>query len=370
MNLLKQKKGIDSNNITIGGEIEFLILDEKYNEVNEAKKVLHHVRNKGIKVSEECSQSMIELHTPPVHAEDIESILKESTRELYIAGREIGYKVLPFPIVLNQNFMSQMTQKEKYRAKRQVLADERFKVCKKISGIHFHFDMREKEEDVRKQINMLNLLDPLIIALSSASKKQFKNHSIHNTRLKRYRYVAYEKYPFQGNVQGVFQTYEEYEKTLDLNYEKFIHRNKQKGINFSGYCDKYDAIWGPVRINKSLQTVELRTFDSNPDITFVAKLARLVKDSLDKAVDDENIIQRCVDKATSLRDNRPKIALQELSREAIMHGLDSEAVEEYSRIVLKKVGSSEEILDQDRNQRLTSYEEAEKIFLNSVGEGV
>lgn len=367
--VLLQKKDVENiNEVIIGVEIELLILNKDYYVVNRANELIKNFRRKGLGVSEECSQSMIEFNTSPVKVSELAKTLKDNLKKINKAAEELGLKALPFPIILGSGFKSKTTKRPKYLIKKRVLGEKRFNICKEISGIHFHFDLAEKKSDIIKQLNILNLLDPLIIAISSCSQQKRAGDFIHNTRLKRYRYVAYEKYPFQGNVQGVFKSYEDYERDLESNYKKFITENRQRGIDFSRYCNKYDAIWGPVRINNIFNTVEVRTLDSNPDINLIIDMADFITDCLGKAVADNNFIDKISKKATSLQKNQSGYPLQYLSKEAIYSGLSSEVIKEYVEFIIKKVGKKHLRLLNERKQFYSSYKEVEEVYHKSIRE--
>ncbi|MFT4261453.1 MAG: hypothetical protein ACMXX9_03400 [Candidatus Woesearchaeota archaeon] len=322
---------MDLNN-KIGLEIEFLTLDKSYNEVNAADIVLEVARENNLRFVAECSKCMVEFNSLPG---TIFEVMKDTIFQLTKMNELLSEKnilLMPIEYPLNEYFVPQIRSDLRYDAKLQLLGFDKFKVSGHTVATHIHFSLEDNDYDKVKQINVLQFLDALSLAITSSSPRIIKGDYIHNLRVTNYRYFVHGDYPFQGDAHGLISDYEGYNALLLDEFNKFKQKTLSKGIDFGQSINPINAIWGPIRLNKTYNTVEIRSPGANPSLSMVFSLCTLFIGLLRKVKYDEEFY-------LELKDKFGGVNLSELAKSAAKKGFEDKKIRELYGFLLENASN-------------------------------
>lgn len=318
-------------NKKVGFELEMLVLDEFFNERNDADILIAEAKKQGLAVNPECSHAMVEVNSKPgslaVAAEDL---LMQLDGLNAIAAYN-GLRVLPIEMPLNHDFKPVVRASPRYDAKRRLLGEDRFEISGKVMGFHVHYDLPSADEHKMRQINFLKLVDPLAIAATASSPHQLGDVSFDNWRTHSYRYIVHGDLPFQGQLQQFGTSYATYVQEHLEKYLNFLKMSEEMDVDFSQYANEYNSIWGPTRINPDYQTSEIRSMGASPDIASLFGLAGIINGGLRTINSSAEMENMYLDIFFGGKSN-PKDSynlLQALSDDAMRYGFKTEGVNDY-----------------------------------------
>lgn len=308
----------------IGMELELLVLDGHFRPVNDADSILQAGYDW---LKPECSHSMVEINTVPGDIWTVGRDLLIKLDTVSSIAAEKGLYVLPIETHFG-DFKPLIRQKERYIPQVKLLGEEKFDLCGEIMGQHTHFSL-DADADARiRQINFLTLSDPCGIALTASSPKE----SFSNWRIWAYRHLVYDGFKFQGSLQPLKRTFDQYLEELDKEFEKFRSFAMESEVNIDDVMNRYNSIWGPVRINPVYGTVETRTPGSNPDIGLLLGYNMLLVGGMRRFVNgdmatEEHLFSKLADEESSAEQFK---YLCHLNNEAMRYGLASPEVNQYT----------------------------------------
>jgi len=318
----------------IGVEIELLTLTKDFYESNDAQKIIEIGKENDINLIFDCSETMVEFVSKPGTVAEVEQEIYSTLTKLNAVLENTEYRVLPIEYPLRKNFISKIRDIQKFKDKSEILGRDNYHLSGKIMGTHIHFDLDKKKENMLNQINFLNLADPLVIALSACSPGD-SDEEFNSKRIYTYRYKIYKDFPYQGNIHKIFSSFEEFDTIANEKFIEFIEIGKSKGIDYSKHTNKYNASWGPLRLNEKFNTIELRSLGSNPDIRIALGIAELILLGLKKINPDPNnimITEQILSQIIGTTNiTEASTRLRELSDLSIKFGLKSEQVYSYCK---------------------------------------
>ncbi len=326
----------ETKTIIIGSEVELLVLDDSFREANEAGKVLDLTQKQNNpSFVHECSRCNVEFVGSPNNLKGIIAELTRNLNNLDTITKSQGIRLVPVDFPLNIDFKPNITDHPRYINKEKIVGKTRFDICKRILGTHFHFDLDSRVDVKINQINFLALFDPLAI-IATATNRQFLNGiMINNWRVYAYRYLAHGDFPFQGDIQGLYNSYEEYLETLTDEYNKFLGISLLRGVDFSKNSNRENAVWGPVRINLKYNTVEMRSISSHPNMVTVMSVVALASGGLRQIIKNEVNIQEFYESLTGTSDlQKASEYLKKIDYEAALYGFKSDDVVDYCNKLL------------------------------------
>lgn len=321
--------------VVIGPEVELIVLDSSFKEINEAKKVLELSQKNNFSFVHECSLCNVEFVGSPG---TIKEIVLQTTYNLESLDEETkkqGIRLVPVDFPLDHSFKAEITNHPRYTNKEKIIGEERFNICKRILGTHFHFDLDIDPKIKISQINFLALFDPLAITATATHRHTLNGQIINNWRVYAYRYLAHKEFPYQGDIQKLYESYEEYIYTLKEEYNKFLGVALSRQVDFSSTSTMEDAVWGPVRINSKYKTVEMRSISSHPDLVTVFSVVALASGGMRKILKRETKIEELYLLLTGTTNmDEASAYLKKIDYEATLHGFKSNEVKEYCKKLL------------------------------------
>ena len=315
----------------VGFELELLVLDAGFNESNEADQLISRAKADGLSVVPECSHAMVEVNSQPGSLREATADMVYQLEGLNAVAENLGLHVLPVEMPLNHGFKPLIRSFPRYEAKKRLLGDDRFEISGKVMGFHVHYDLPAGDEARMRQIDFLKLMDPLAIAATASSPHLSANGLFDSWRTHSYRYIVHEMLPFQGQLQGLGDSYAQYVQEHLDQYLRFLEKSREKDVDFSSVADEYNSIWGPVRLNPTYGTSEIRSMGSCPDVSMLVGLSGLVLGGL-RRLDDGDLTDSILDGSSG-----PLEAfrhLQKLSDEAMRFGFKSGSVRRYVASIL------------------------------------
>ena len=319
----------------LGYELELLVLDESFNETNNADLVISEAKKQGVSITGECSHSMVEVCSIPGTIDVAAKDLVNQLVRLNNVADNLGLKVLPIEMPLNHDFKPKTRDSPRYEAKKNLLGEDRFEISGKVMGFHIHYDLPNDDEKKMEQINFLKLVDPLVISASASSPFEYGGVDYHSWRTHSYRYIVHEELPFQGQLQDFDTSYEQYVNEHLENYISFLEMSKKRNIDFSKYADEYNSIWGPTRINPTYNTSEIRSIGSTPDLRLLFGISALIQQGIDRIVSDSESNNIYLEILSEMRNPNEKYNfIQALSDDAMKYGFDSATVKNYCKSLI------------------------------------
>ncbi|MBD3209612.1 hypothetical protein GF367_04325 [Candidatus Woesearchaeota archaeon] len=315
----------------IGFELELLVLDEQFNETNNADVLIADAQKQGVTVTPECSHAMVEVNSRPDSLLVAASDLVNQLDRLNGIAEYRGLKVLPIEMPLDADFKPIIRNSPRYGVKKRLLGEDRFEISGKVMGFHVHYDLPDDNQDKIDQINFLKAVDPLAIAVTACSPHYSEGMLFDSWRTHTYRYIVHEDLPFQGQLQRFGTSYDRYVQEHLEKYLHFLHLSKEKDVDFSHYADEYNSIWGPTRINPHYGTSEIRSMGAVPDIVLLFGLADLIDGGLRRMRSSTGTDNLYLDVLVG-RHSDPEESyslLQAMSDDAIRYGFKTEGVFDY-----------------------------------------
>lgn len=336
LNLLLNQEIQETKTIIIGSEVELLVLDNFFRESNKAEQVLNLTKKqKNSFFVQECSQCNVEFVGSPNNLKGIITELTQNLNNLDNITKSQNMILVPIDFPLNIDFKPNITNHSRYFNKEKIIGKTKFDICKRILGTHFHFDLDSRVDVKINQINFLSLFDPLAI-IATATNRQFLNGiMINNWRVYAYRYLAHGEFPFQGDIQRLYNNYEEYSQTLTDEYNKFLGISLLRGVDFSKNSTRENAVWGPVRINLKHNTVEMRSMSSHPNMITVMSVVALASGGLRQIIKGEVNMQEFYESLTGTSNlQKASDYLKKIDYEAALYGFKSDKVVDYCNNLL------------------------------------
>ena len=304
--------------ITVGMELELLVLDENYGPVDGADRILSH----GLQgVVPECSYSMVEVNTSPGDIFTVGDDLYDKVTALQGVAEDEGLHVLPLDMALGPSAPT-LREGERYDAKSRLLGHDKFLKCAGIQGQHTHYGLVDDDEARARQVNFLTIADPVGIALLSTSQRP----DVWNARLMTYRNDVYGDFEYQGSLQPLKRSFAAYLHELDVEFEKFKSFAASRDVGVGEVMDRYNSIAGPVRLSQH-GTVETRTPGSHPDLDISVAYAALLLGGMRRYTREEGAVWGltcCDDSSEAFR------YVYTLADRAMRRGLQDTSVRRYA----------------------------------------
>lgn len=308
--------------ITVGMELELLVLDGDYMPVDGADRLLRY----GLPgVVPECSYSMIEVNSDPGDIFLVKDDLYGKVKALHDVAESEGLHVLPLDIALG-SFTPHLREGERYDAKSRLLGHDKFLKCAAIQGQHTHYGLMGGDGERTRQVNFLTLADPVGIALMSTSPRP----GVWNARLMTYRNDVYGGFEYQGMLQPLKQSFSGYLQELDVEFEKLKSFAASRDVGVGEVMDRYNSIAGPVRLSQH-GTVETRTPGSHPSLDHSVAYAALLLGGMRRYTNEEGVVwdMTCCDDSTETFKS-----VYTLADKAMRSGLEDSSVRLYASIFL------------------------------------
>jgi len=351
----------------VGLEVEFFVINEKGEPVNESDKILEYFEGKrlGKYVKPEISKGMLELVASPNRSiRGCAEAFMENLEELLEGTEKLGLKLLPLGAhpgkdnpVLRKSLW--------YDSKKTVLGVEDAKREGKVCGFHFHYTLPEgivakdtqnikslKRSKTREiflqQYNFLVAIDPAILNFCQSSPIWDGDYYAKDTRVLVYRDMQLK----QGtkDIHGLhyflpmFGSLPKYEFTLDdlrvmadmkkTEWLKLLEAKQFPTNEIAGY-PTLKFMWGPLRVNK-IGTFEYRGPDMNHPLNIFSTMSvlRYALESIEKNEYEVLPSDIGIDEPFELEDDviylPPHTRLKYLEFRSITEGFDSINMHEYA----------------------------------------
>lgn len=259
----------------VGTELEFFIVDGNGALAPQAKTIVESLpQSLQEHIKLECSPAMIEVVTPPSNLIETSNSLRFLTSSLIQECEKHNLSLLPLETYAG-TISIEPFKKERYLAKQNIVGKDKFDLCGQVCGQHIHFSLSRDVHIRTSQINLLIFLDPAIIALSASSPA----HGFTSWRSHTYRNVVHSLIPFQGQLPNYITSFDHYLLQLTQEFELFKAKSGLPPINTSN-LSPFNSIWGPIRYNPFLQTVEVRSIGTTPDLNLNIALLALLKGAM------------------------------------------------------------------------------------------
>ncbi len=266
---------------------------------------------------------LLEVKTQPHETEtglreDLYSLLRTAIDE----ADQHGLRLVPLGTPLTESEMDATTTRG--RLFEDIYGDG-IVAAKNCAGSHVHFE----KGNVRRQLNLLTALDPLL-ALVSASPYYRGKRDQDCSRASAYRSKCGREYIQFCQLQEYVDSVEAWEKRRDRMYGDFCDLASERGISRSVVHDHFcpdDTVLNPVRLQETQPTVEWRA----PDSTLPSQVLSLAIDMGTLVASTESKpLKYGTSGVTAGRIGVPEFdSLRRLSRLAIRRGYQEPQVREY-----------------------------------------
>jgi hypothetical protein len=346
----------------LGLELEFHLIDEYGNIVNDAETIIEDSRNNG-NILRESSKSMVELISKPASKlSDLEANFKGELSNLIDICDSYGYSLLPtttispdYEVVSNDDIRSRGMKKRK------IVGNELRDLEHLITGTHIHVD-KLNDFQLDNQYNVMQAMDPVFAFMSYTPFFLGKN-SKKDYRVDVYRNVVHEEFPLQGSLLDYPKSYQDAVDRQIECYNDFVVKAKEKDEDLGDDFNINNCLWGPLRISK--HTIEARNSDSNnfSELMAFSALYKGINKYLEKSNPDVVIsspssgfnyfVPQTNDGIETLFIPSYDV-LKQFEYEGINNGLENDGLHNYlSNILnLSKIG-----LDKDEHKYLKPFEE-------------
>lgn len=334
----------------VGLELEYWVIDRE-GELSSAEEISEELDF----AEQEFVEPLLELKTQPHEdLEELEEEIYEKVSETLQIAEENGLGVVPLGTPLNSGDIEKISSRRGQI--QEEIVGENLEAAKRVAGTHIHFE----KENVKNQLNILTALDPALALLNSSPYYQ-GGHLGSSSRNEAYRYKCYQDFPKHGQLWSYIDSVDEWEERIDQRFKEFKKAAEKAGISEKEVEEHFsaeDALWTPVRLRYNFPTVEWRA----PDTTTPSQAVKLVKEI-------KPIVKEAARKGADEEIKTVKFAeLKDLSRNAIIEGLENEEVSQY----LSELGfSTEEYLDTSekwRREEELTRDEASEIRLAAARE--
>lgn len=201
---------------------------------------------------------LLEIKTRPHETEmglreDLYSMLRTAIQD----AEQHGLRLVPLGTPLTETKMDATTTRG--RMFEEIYGDG-IAAAKNCAGTHIHFE----KANVRRQLNLLTALDPLL-ALVSASPYYRGKRDLNCSRAMAYRTKCGREYRQFCQLQEYVDSVEEWEERCNRMYEDFCHLARECGVSREAVEEYFctdDTVLNPVRLQQTQPTVEWRAPDS------------------------------------------------------------------------------------------------------------
>ncbi|AGB31970.1 glutamate--cysteine ligase [Natrinema pellirubrum DSM 15624] len=276
----------------------------------------------------EFVEPLLEIKTTPCESTaELREELYERLGAVLERADERGLGLVPLATPINHGEIADRPS-DRTRVQERVIGED-FEYVRHCAGTHIHVEQQPGR--AVDQLNTFIALDPALALVNSAPYFRGRNLAT-GARSKLYRWMAYDDVPHQGRLWPYVDDTEEWTRRLERRYEDFVTAAVDAGIDRSTIRAQFDpesAVWTPVQIRESFETVEWRS----PDTALPSQVVRLA-DRLATVVDRlrgaEVRIEGDTGRVTDEEIVLPTFdAVIEHVNAAIRDGLDADAVRSY-----------------------------------------
>ncbi|GEM_PF-4589962 len=320
-----QRNFNSSKKSKIGMELELLTLNERFESVPRSDEILSTINEPW--AVKESSHEIVEVISSAGKLEDVRNDLIQKIKIVDSVARDLDLRTLPLEVPLTNNNTKTLRENMCYQLRREIIDKNRINVCGNVLGTHIHFDWKSNEKDRIKQMNFLTAVDPFVVALTQCSPK----NGFKSWRNQAYRRILHKDHPFQGQMQDFKEAWNDYERELETEFRGFVNL-ADRSERYINIRNKYNTIWGPVRVNPSLETVEIRSLGANPNLDLLFEIAHYVNRGMEAFVKNYGSIYDFLEDISpqDFRTVQSIDDLRKLSGFAIKDGLKDPMVYQYA----------------------------------------
>ncbi|WP_129116753.1 glutamate-cysteine ligase family protein [Halegenticoccus tardaugens] len=302
----------------LGLEVEYWVVDERGRPCDGRDLVDAHERAKP-----EFVGPLLEIQTSP-HG-SVRSLgreLRETLRTVLEAAEESGRHLVPLGTPLSELSAPATTRRGELFEE---IYGEGVASAKNCAGTHLHFE----QGNVERQLDLLTALDPAV-ALVSSSPYYLGTRTVDCARADAYRRRCGRRFRRYCDLQPYVEGEDEWDRRVERDFERFVEIAAERGVpreEVEAHFSPEDAVLAPVRLRRSLPTVEWRA----PDAALPSQLLQLAADvAALMAQTDRKPIERGEPGVLADRIRVPPFErLRGVSDEAVRWGLGSVRVREY-----------------------------------------
>ncbi|WP_101297866.1 glutamate-cysteine ligase family protein [Halegenticoccus soli] len=302
----------------LGLEVEYWVVDDRGRPCDGRDLVEAHEHAKP-----EFVGPLLEIQTSP--HESVRSLgreLQETLRTVLDAAEETDRHLVPLGTPLTELSVPATTRRGELFEE---IYGDGILSAKNCAGTHVHFEQGR----VERQLDLLTALDP-VISLVSSSPYYRGERTMDCARADAYRRRCGDRFRRYCDLQPYVDGVDEWERRVRRDFEGFVDIAADRGVSESevhAHFTPEDAVLAPVRLRRSLPTVEWRA----PDAALPSQLLRLVADVAALMERTERTPVEFGDPGVSAdRIRIPEFGdLRTLSDEAVRWGLGSARVREY-----------------------------------------
>lgn len=316
----------------IGMELEVVVLDSSFNELNEADLLINECKKQGLDVKGEGTKNMIEINSIPGDSKKVHEDVVYKFKKLNKIANSLNLIVLPIDSSIDQNFKPVVRKDGIYKIKNEILGNS-FYQCGNSIALHYHLDLAPKT--LRgQQVNMLKLLDPLLASIGSTTTGFKDDTEIQNLRLYIYRNIVYEQFPNNGGFLGLTKNFGGFLQQVQKISKNFMNSYKGEADVYSLF-DPYKGVWGPVRYSPETKTLEVRTPGSCPDFKANYELTKFME-LYNYIISSQkyNLSDFLLNQFGTTDYFKVSYKLKKISNESIISGLNSKRVMDYCNNLL------------------------------------
>ena len=303
--------------LTIGLEVEFFILNQKGQIVNEADLILKKLKEKklisGSEIVKEVGKSMIEVGSYPCESsiDTMQSLIKNIKTLIYIADEE-GLRLCPLGTYPGK-FRPKIRTDARYKTKETLIGKKRFIKSGTACGFHLHselpwgvFDKKKlklkrlinskNKESLVNAYNFLIAADPAISTFMQSSPfyqgkclgKDSRMLIYRGSQELEYPDALYYNLPQFGGLPSYKHTGTNIIDLIDQKHKEWFNLLKGIGItkaNLPKYKSILEVGWTPVKVNAH-GTLEQRGMDMN-HLLIILSVSVVLRRIL-RAIQDEN----------------------------------------------------------------------------------
>lgn len=301
-----------------GLEVEYWVVDDEGRPCDGDDLLDAHER-----VEPEFIGPLVEIKTSP-HGSvaDLARELRETIRTVLTEARARGQHLVPLGTPLTELTPPTTTRRG---ALFEWIYGDGIVGSKNCAGTHVHFEQGTPS----RQLDLLTALDPAI-ALVSSSPYYRGERSMDCSRAHAYRRECGEPFRELCDLWSYADDSASWDRRVQRRFERFVDVAVDRGVSraeVEAHFEPDDAVLAPVRLRRSLPTVEWRA----PDAALPSQLLRLVDDVA--SVLRQSEYKPVEVGEPGVLDDRIRIPpfseLRQLSDEAIRRGLDSDRVRAY-----------------------------------------
>lgn len=223
-------------------------------------------------VEREFVEPLLEIKTTPCESTtELRTELLYRIKAVLRAADTLDKGLVPLATPVNAEGIQERPS-ERTRIQNCVVGED-FEYVRHCAGTHVHIEQQSGREI--DQLNTLIALDPALALVNSSP--YFQGERIASgARSKLYRWTAYDNLPHQGRLWPYADDTAEWTQRLEQRYEEFVTAAVSAGVTRQAVTSNFDpesAIWTPVQLRETFETVEWRS----PDTALPSQILRLTE---------------------------------------------------------------------------------------------